>query len=46
MNLTDSATVTGQGGLLREALIGASRLVSCVETDIETGEVLDRKSVV
>ena len=39
MNLTDSATVTGQGGLLREALIGAWRLVSCVETDIETGEV-------
>ena len=43
MNSTDSSTGTGQGGpvgSLREALIGAWQLVSCVETDVETGEIL------
>ena len=39
MNLTDSSTVTGQGESFREALIGAWQLVSCVETDVETGEI-------
>lgn len=40
----DSSTVVTAGspalaGSLREALVGAWRLVSCVETDVETGEV-------
>ena len=42
MNLTDSNTVTGQRGpvgSLREAVIGAWQIVSCVETDVETGDI-------
>lgn len=34
-----AAAVVRPAGTLREALIGAWRLVSCVETDIETGEL-------
>jgi hypothetical protein len=33
------ATGAQPGKSLREALIGAWRLVSCVETDVETGEI-------
>jgi hypothetical protein len=42
VNLTNSSTVIDRGGpvgSLREALIGAWQLVSCVETDVETGEI-------
>jgi hypothetical protein len=42
MNLTNSSTVIDQSGpvgSLREALIGAWQLVSCVETDVETREI-------
>jgi hypothetical protein len=42
MNLPDSGAVarnSDPAGSLREALIGAWRLVSCVEADVETGEI-------